>query len=1085
MDIFGGAFVKYSLNNSIFNVITNYQNLIMRKIAILIAVLYCTASTFAQTTIRGKLVDSKDGAPIVGATIKVKGERSSTVSGSDGTFQLVGKEGKTIEISEIGHFSKTVTFTGGVIQVSLEPDLKALSEVVVTGTGSAVSKRKLGVAVESVNIGNQVKVTSGDVGQQLVGQIAGAQISSTNGNPGQPLNILLRGINTIQGGTSPMILIDGLEVRATDLNSIDINIIEKVEVVQGAAAASLYGAQGANGVIQLFTKKAKAGKFNIDISSSATTNELLNVGDVSKAKFHAFVTDASNNVIKANGQPLIFDPALSVYDANVQYNALSVTSFANKAYDQNLKYYDHYDMFFQKGYVFNNSVTISGNRDKIDFLLSASNNKQNSNFKDNGDYGRSNLTGKFGIELAKNLKLTSLTQLVYTKNTLNDQTGRSIVYSLNNTRPFANYDFRDLDGNYGVYFGDAAGVNAANPNYVNQYTSTLISKIDIVQSFDLNYKLPKFVELDAKYSLNVQNTNTLYRYEDQGLNKNAVYNDFFYSNYNPNAGGSTTGEIDNYTDRRTFQNFIGTATFRTDFDKDFHLNIPLRTTTTVAFDYRKNLYKRFAAYGYDAPGYYPWNATQAAVYKVISDYVEPFITYGYLANQRFEWGDLAGVAVGVRSDYSSAFGSGATAQTFPRGDAYLNISSFNFWDNSSVSGVVTDFKLRAAYGEAGRQPGAFQRFPVLGSANLGPNSVFTFPTTSPNPNLAVEVSKETEYGVDLGINMLKGSWLRTANLSFTYWKRNTDNAIYSVDAAPSTGVGSVLNNAFGLGSNGIQASLNLGILSKRDFTWDLVTNFSKQTSEITSISGPDVVVLTSAGSTGLTLKAGQKIGQLFGFLVLRSVDQVDPNTGLPFIAKANQGNYEVASNGYVVNKTTKQPVSSPGQYSFGDPNPKFNMSFINNFSYKGYLSFSMQWDWVSGSHLYNQTKEWMYRDGIHADYTKPITIGGVTEAYTAFYRGIYQAGANNGTKDYFYEDASFARLRNVSLGLDFGKLFKIKTFQRLQLVLSGRNLVTFTDYTGMDPEISSGSSNSAFDRGVDHNTIPNTKSYTVGLNIGL
>jgi hypothetical protein len=117
------------------------------------------------------------------------------------------------------------------------------------------------------------------------------------------------------------------------------------------------------------------------------------------------------------------------------------------------------------------------------------------------------------------------------------------------------------------------------------------------------------------------------------------------------------------------------------------------------------------------------------------------------------------------------------------------------------------------------------------------------------------------------------------------------------------------------------------------------------------------------------LKPGLKIGQLFGFLMLRSVDQIEPSTGQPVIPKASQGDYEVASNGWVVNKLTKQPKGTAGQYAFGDPNPKFNMGFINNFNYKGYLSFSMQWDWVNGSHLYNQTKGWMYRDGISSDYT--------------------------------------------------------------------------------------------------------------------
>jgi hypothetical protein len=168
----------------------------------------------------------------------------------------------------------------------------------------------------------------------------------------------------------------------------------------------------------------------------------------------------------------------------------------------------------------------------------------------------------------------------------------------------------------------------------------------------------------------------------------------------------------------------------------------------------------------------------------------------------------------------------------------------------------------------------------------------------------------------------------------------------------------------------------------------------------------------------------------------------------------------------------------------GDPNPKFNMSFINDVSFKEYLNFSMQWDWVQGSHIYNQTKQWMYRDGIHGDYANPITIDGQTGAYTAFYRGVYAQRQANGTKNYFYEDASFVRLRNISLAFDFAKIARMPIVQRLQLVLTGRNLVTFTDYTGYDPEVSSGASNSAFDRGVDHNTIPNLKSYQVGLNFG-
>ncbi|MEQ1587798.1 MAG: SusC/RagA family TonB-linked outer membrane protein, partial [Cyclobacteriaceae bacterium] len=256
-------------------------------------------------------------------------------------------------------------------------------------------------------------------------------------------------------------------------------------------------------------------------------------------------------------------------------------------------------------------------------------------------------------------------------------------------------------------------------------------------------------------------------------------------------------------------------------------------------------------------------------------------------------------------------------------------------------------------------------------------------------------------------------------------------------------------------------------------------------SQIDEIKGGATVVITSfAGSTNYVLKAGDKIGQLYGYKILRSVGQVNATTGQPYIDPAQQANYEVASNGYVVNKTSKAPFFTPEQSSFGDPFPKFNVSFINDFTFKSYLSAGVQLDWVYGNHLYNQTKEWMYRDGIHSDYTKPITINGEEGAWSAFYRGIYAQRAANGTKDYFYEDASFLRVRNIYLGFDFARAFKIESVNKLQLVLTGRNLLTWTKYTGMDPEISSGTTNSAWDRGTDHNTLPNFKTYQVSLNIG-
>jgi len=1069
----------------------------MKRLVLMYMLLASALSTLAQErTISGKVTSVEDGTDLPGVNVLVKGTTIGAVTDANGAYSLsVPESGSLLVFSFIGLKTQEVAIEGRtVVDIQLSMDVTQLSEIVVTGVGVATDKRKLGISVESVSASELPAAPTASIDQALVGKIAGAQISSVSGTPGADVNIVLRGINTINRGTAPIILIDGVQVAATNLNTIDLSTIERVEVVQGAASATIYGAQGANGAIQLFTKKGKAGKVNVDISSSIATNEYLNIGNVRKAQYHAFTTDANNVVIGTSGNPLTLDPETLVYSENVQYNPLSLTSKTDKPYDQNLSYYDHFDFFFRPANTINNSISVSGGSDKIDFMISASNNNQESNIIENGGLNRSNFVANLGFELAKGLTFRSTTQLAYTKNTIKTL-DRTIMFSVNNARPFANFDELDTDGDVAAYFGDAVGVNHFNPLYYQRNTRYKDNKVDVIQNFNLNYKFPKFVELDLKYGLNWQQQEQQTIYRNQSDNNNAVATQSYASNF----ATDYFGEIDNYSFHKTFQNFLGTAIVKFDFKNDFNIDFPLVATTQVAYDVRKTDYRHYITYGLGLPTYTPFTASQATTFVIPAadvtrqksdpvyyggDYTEPFFTYGYLVNQRLEFGEFAGVSGGFRSDYSSSFGKGSKPFTFPRGDAYLRISSLGFWQGSGISEIMPEFKFRAAYGEAGIQPKPFDRYLKLGTKSLGTTSSFYTPSAQPNPALDVEVSREFEIGTDMNFAVNASSnWLNDVGLSATWWQRSTDNAIYDVNVAPTTGIGTLLDNAFSIESRGLQASLNFQVFNNNAFTWNFVANFSKQYSEITSTNGQEIVVLSSAGSTNYVLKPGEKIGQLYGRFSLHAVDARDAN-GNFYIPEASQADYTVASNGYVVSKATKQPYFTSGLYSFGDPNPNFNMSFINDVSFRNMVNLSFQFDWVDGSHLYNQTKEWMYRDGIHSDYEKPITIEGETGAWTAFYRGVYAQGQANGTKDYFYEDASFVRLRNVSLGVDLSKVFHLSAFRKLQLVLTGRNLLTFTDYTGMDPEVSSGTANSSFDRGTDHNTMPNYKSYQVGLNIG-
>jgi TonB-dependent starch-binding outer membrane protein SusC len=1060
----------------------------MKKILLVCFALAVAFYAHAQErTISGKVTSSDDGTPLPGVNVLLKGTTVGTVTDADGNYSLsVPAAGGNLVFSFIGLRTEEIPVGDkSVLDVALALDATQLTEVIVTGTGVATERTKIAFAVESISSDKLPQAPTASLDQALIGKVPGAQISQTSGTPGASANILLRGINTLTS-TNPMYLLDGVQMFVTNINSLDLSMVDRVEIVSGPASSSMYGAQGANGVVQIFTKKGKPGKLNIDVTSSIANNQYLNIGNLRKAKLHGFNTNSNNEVIGSLGTPLVQDPNTLAYDQNVIYNSTDPTVLMNKPYDQNLKYYDHFKMFLQPANTINNAISFSGAAEKVDYAIGVANNKQENNFKRDGYNDRTNLTSNIGIELAKGLKLRSVTNLIYTKNTVSlyqkpEYGVNSLVYGLFNARPFANYEMKDPDGNYAYYYGDATGVNQTNPFYTLQYSHTKDFKTDIMQSFNLTYDLNKFLTFDVRYGINHQHRLVTYKVDNQSLNANSEDQAAWVA---WNNGGDNTGELSRFDGSTTGQNFLAKALVTLDFKNDLNMGFPLKSTTLIAFDHRERRQSIYNTYGVGMPIDPPYPATLTGSQRIGLDNKFTFVTYGVLADQRFDYGDWFGVGIGIRSDYSSAFGRGSTPQTFPRANGYIRPTSFSFFENSSLSSTIVEWKIRAAYGAAGTQPGDYDRQVTLSTRLLGDVNSLYFPPGGQNPGLKVMTSTETEFGTDMTIGGSSGDWFKKFNLAFTYWKRESKDVIFATDNAPSSGSGTILDNAFSLASNGIQSSLTALVLDKPTLSWNLTVNYSKQSSEITAVDGDKtVVVLSNAGSTNYILKAGDKVGQLYGYHLLRSLTEKAAD-GTPYLDPAVQGNYEVASNGYVVNKATKAPYFTAQQISFGDPNPKFFMSFIHDITYKNFLTVNIQLDWLNGNHLYNQTKEWMYRDGIHADYEKPITINGETGAWSAFYRGIYAERSRNGTKDYFYEDASFLRLRNVSAGLDFAKLFDMK-IRRLQLVFTGRNLWTKTDYTGMDPEISSGVVNSPWDRGTDHNTMPNLKSYQVSLNVGL
>lgn len=1057
----------------------------MKRTTLLLAFLLPLLAAWSQNrTISGKVRDDK-GVPLDNVSILVKGTSIGTTTNADGDFTLsVPTTAKTLIFSRVNMTSSEIDLgTGAVLNATLQSADKMLDEVVVTGVGTATSKKKVAISIESITAKDLPKVPQGSIDQALVGKIPGAQITSTSGQPGQQAAILLRGINTLSS-TQPMIMVDGVQINATSnrngtlssddnqgrgtasvvstnqssrLSDIDLSNVERVEVIQGAAAATIYGAQGANGVIQIFTKKGvRNGKTAISVNSRVSFDNVL-TGKLKLANNHFYETDAEGYIISNTNQRLNFNTGTGqVLQPKLPASLVDATN--DKPFREQL--YDNIDASFtDNALTTNNSVNISGGRDKSDYSLTLSYLNQESVLS--GKYKRSNVSLNLGTELFKNFTIRSNTQLIYSDNTTGGISGQNNIYSPVSsaimTRRYLNLARIDSIGNYVV--NPQVGETSITPFYTQQFRQWRSENTRIIQNFNLNYKPFPWLELDYKFGIDN------YRYDYSDLIR------YQLNTLTPTLGiAPLNGRLtyDNFNE--TFTNSLLSVFLRANFERDFNIKLPINSTTQIAYDYRKDNYRNTTTQGTGFTPFPPTNLNGTT--PAIAENNSEFITFGYLINQRFDYAELFGVSAGVRVDYSSAFGSGSDPFTFPRADAYVRLSQlFN-------TPFLKEWKVRAAWGKAGIQPGAYDRFITLLSGNFGTTGYLALNTVSNNPLLDVEVSTEGEIGTDAVLRFGSGTSFQNVRVSATYWNKSSENVIRALDLAPSTGVVSIITNAIDIKANGFQASLDMDMINKPSFTWDFGIRFGASKSYIDRISNGKDIALGGTGAGQFVLKEGASVGAFFGFAPLSDVNQTNSQK-VRYIPENEVQNYEVV-NGHVTNKTTRSVRFTTELQPIGDPNPDFNMTFLNNFSFLKHFTLVTQLDWVYGNDIYNQTRQWLYRDYLSEDFDKAITINGQTKPFVNYYNSLYNT---NNSSTYFVEKGSFLRLRELTLNYNLTRHLNLDFVKNAQLTFSGRNLFTVTNYTGMDPEAAA-ALNNPLRRGLDLFSFPNFKSYMVGLTLG-
>ncbi len=1026
-----------------------------------LAILFLLISpVFAQVNISGKIMDEKN-QPISGASVLVRSTKKGTTTDADGNFSLSAKIGTKLTVTAVGYEAYEIT-AGPNMAVKLNVDTKLLNDVVITGVGVATSKRKVAIDVASVNQKDFAKSATGSLEQGLTGQIAGAQIQQNSGTPGSGFNIILRGINSL-GGSSPIILLDGVEVSS--LSTLDPANVDRIEVVKGAAGGTLYGAQGANGVIQVFTKKGTLnGKVAIVASSKVGIDNILQ-GHQILAQHHHYTTDATGNILNSGGNVISRDATGQWADPAVPDPGTSPGTVNDKNY--NIPTFNHINQAFRQAITTNHSVGLSGGSNSVDYAFTLSRLDQHDVFSNK--YTRNNISANLGFQLFKGLTFRSNSQVIVG----NDNLLNGNRFAVLNAYPWIDLNWKDSTGHRAIKTSAASNQN--NSLSEQEYHQNTNNSLTILQNFNLNYKINHFVEADFKYGINYTNKELSNIYQNQSA---ALQSSLHW-------GTDRQGSITNSTNTNTFKNALSTVYIKTDFQKDFHSKLPIRTTTQIAYDWRSINYKSFYAQGVQLPVYPPININVAQV-KNAGDYSEAFTTFGVLINQTIDYGNLFGISGGVRSDYSSEFGAGSKPFTFPRASVYFRPSEL------MGHNTITDWKLRAAYGTAGIQPNRYARQVTFDVSSLGSSVALSLPNVASNANLRVQLSKEFEAGTDISFNLFEGNWFHKATFSGTYWTRTSSDIIQQANVAASSGFSNRVDNLTTIQSKGVDLSLDANIYNSPNVVWNLGLRWGFSNSKISKISnGLDIILGDFA------LRQGENLGTFYGQTPLHSINQLKVDGKTPYIATANQQFYTLVGGNVVDTRSNAVLLTASNDLAvIGNAYPKFTASMFNTVTLYNKLTIAFQFDWIHGNSIYNETKQWLYSPaggsggsgGVSADFDKQVTINGKTGAFVNYYQSLYNIVKPT---SWFVEDGSFIRLRDLSLTYDLTDNLHIKWLKKLSITASGRNLLTITKYTGLDPENTAAVdaqgntlNGIGVSKGVDFFGVPNLKSYQLGINIG-
>ncbi|WP_428666981.1 SusC/RagA family TonB-linked outer membrane protein [Runella sp.] len=992
-------------------------------------------------------VTDESGAGLPGVSILIKGTQRGSTTDPNGNYKIDVPDGNALLVfSFVGYLSQEVSVGNqSQLNISLKVDTKTLDEVVVTAFGIKREQKALGYASQKVGGEQLSSVGNANIQNSLQGKAAGVQVRLSSSMPGRPALINIRGSRSITGSNEPLFVIDGLPV-ASGSRSIDFNPadVESMDILKGPAAAALYGVRASNGVIVITTKSGK----NANRKPSITFDSQFAQDKVSFLPKLQYEYAQGNNDIFDQNALFAFGPKIS-----------SLGTYTNLLGEQEqAASYRNMDDFYGAGFTFNNNLEIAQGGSFGNYAIGVGRTDQKGVI---ATTGMQRTTVKFNGLMTpfKKFKIgLSLNYADINVDDFPDEAGNVAFFrTVYETPPSYNLKGKPYASPTNPYQQILFRAAQNNPYWIikNNYRNNTTNRT--YGNLFLEYQLVK--GLKATYRVGLDNFNTkVERYDELGTGPTG--------RTTPPSGGSFV--LQNQRETQLNSNFF------LSYDSNLTPNLVLNAIVgNELFDIRRT--GSSITSSNFVTGEWPSIANGTTIVSSNNNNAQRVV--GFYGNVNVGYKEMLYLNLSARKDYASNLPSGNRSFLYPSAGLSFVLTEAV----PSLQTVFTFAKLRANYAEVGQLGQLFvngvgysaanpgYQFPLNGVAGFLPSS------TSISPTLRPENTRSIELGTEL--RFLKNR----ISVDYTYFRSLSDGQIFGIPLAPSTGFSSQVNNAGKLLSRGHEIMLRLTPLKNAQFNWDFNVNFSKYKTTVEELpAGLTRIVLSDAsGAIQLVAEKGQTYPSFFGRPYQR-----DPASGQT-----------------VMSSTTGIPLQDPVQQILGTPNPDFELNFINSLRYKS-LSLGFQVDWRKGGLFFSQLQAESRTRGLSAETLdrndkqvlpgkKGKFVNGALvvegENDIAIVKQNPYWAAVNAIPESNLDDASFVRLREVSLSYDFPvTMMKKIGFAGASVFLTGRNLFLITK-TFVDPELNMTSTLSGVSTGnsvgIEWYQQPQTRSLGGGIRL--